>query len=146
MDRVALPRGLRTFNRVVKALLGTGFRLGDIHVLTVPGRTSGQPRSTPVTPYEVDGERYVLGGIPGADWVRNVRAAGAGTLAQGRRKKRVRLIEVPEPEQGPILRAFPEKVPNGVDMMVKAGVVPSGSPDEFEALAGRCTVFQVVDA
>ncbi|MBN6035137.1 nitroreductase/quinone reductase family protein [Amycolatopsis sp. 195334CR] len=145
-NRVALPRGLRTFNRVLKAVLGTGIRVGGIRVLTVRGRTSGQPRSTPVTPYEVDGACYVLAGIPGADWVRNARAAGEGVLAHGRRKKRVRLIEVPTAEQGPMLRAFPEQVPNGVEMMVKAGVVTGGSPDEFEALAGRCTVFRVVDA
>ena len=52
-------------------------------VLTVPGRKTGKPRSTPVTPMEVDGGRYVVNGYPGADWVDNVRAAGEVTLAQG---------------------------------------------------------------
>ncbi|MGA6165673.1 nitroreductase family deazaflavin-dependent oxidoreductase [Amycolatopsis magusensis] len=146
MSGISLPRGLRTINRVVKALQGAGLRLGDIHVLTVVGRTSGRPRSTPVTPYEVDGARYVLGGYPGADWVRNARAAAEGTLAHGRRKRRVRLIEVPVADRGPMLRAFPEKVPNGVAMMVKAGAVTEGSPEEFEANADRFTVFRVVGA
>ncbi|MDI5982072.1 nitroreductase family deazaflavin-dependent oxidoreductase [Amycolatopsis magusensis] len=146
MNKVALPRGLRTVNRVVKALLGTGIRIGDIHVLTVVGRKSGQPRSTPVTPYEVDGERYLLGGYPGADWVHNARVAGEGTLAHGRRKKRVRLVEVPVADRGEMLRAFPEKVPNGVGMMVKAGAVTEGSPEEFAANADRFTVFRVVGA
>ncbi|UJW34629.1 nitroreductase family deazaflavin-dependent oxidoreductase [Saccharothrix sp. AJ9571] len=146
MSGVSLPRGLRTINRVVKALQGSGLRLGDVHVLTVVGRKSGRPRSTPVTPYEVDGERYLLGGYPGADWVRNARVAGEGTLAHGRRKRRVRLIEVPVADRGPMLRAFPEKVPNGVDMMVKAGAVTEGSPEEFEAKADRFAVFRVVGA
>ena len=44
-------------------------------VLTVPGRKTGKPRSTPVTPMHVDGKRYVVNGYPGADWVHNVRAA-----------------------------------------------------------------------
>jgi hypothetical protein len=28
-------------------------------------------------------------------------------------------------------------------VMVKAGVVPDGTPDSYEALAGRCAVFRV---
>ena len=44
-------------------------------VLTVPGRKTGKPRSTPITPMHMDGKRYVVNGYPGADWVRNVRAA-----------------------------------------------------------------------
>ncbi len=56
-------------------------------VLTVPGRKTGKPRSTPVTPMDVDGKRYVVNGYPGADWVNNVRAAGEVTLTQGRRTR-----------------------------------------------------------
>lgn len=37
-------------------------------ILTVTGRTSGRPRTTPITPMYVDGKRYVVGGFPGADW------------------------------------------------------------------------------
>ena len=61
-------------------------------VLTVPGRKTGKPRSTPVTPMDVDGERYVVNGYPGSDWVDNVRAAGEATLARGRRIERVRMV------------------------------------------------------
>lgn len=56
----------------------------DLPVLTVPGRRSGEPRRTPLTVLERDGERFVLAGYPGADWIRNVRAAGGrGTLHTG---------------------------------------------------------------
>ncbi|WP_246257710.1 nitroreductase family deazaflavin-dependent oxidoreductase [Amycolatopsis anabasis] len=142
-ERIALPRGLRTFNRAVKVLNRIGLRMGPVSLLTVPGRRSGQPRTTPVTPFEVDGRRYLFGGLPGADWVRNARAAESGTLTSGRRERRVRLVELPVAERGPILREFPVKVPNGVAMMIKAGVVGSGDPDEFEALADRCPIFRV---
>ena len=70
-------------------------------VLTVPGRKTGKPRSTPVTPMEVDGKRYVVNGYPGADWVNNVRAAGEVTLAQGRRTERVRMVELSPDEARP---------------------------------------------
>lgn len=111
-------------------------------VLTVPGRTSGKPRSTPITPFAVEGRRYVVGGFPGADWVRNARAAEAATLTQGRRSEEVRMVELPAQEARPLLRAFPTLVPTGVSFMKNAGLVTEGRPDEFEALAGRCAVFR----
>ena len=43
-----------------------------------------QPRSTPITPFEVDGRRYVVGGLPGSDWVRNAQANPDAVLVRGR--------------------------------------------------------------
>lgn len=64
-------------------------------------------------------------------------------LANGSRSEAVRLVELPADEARPVLRAFPTEVPTGVPMMVKAGVVKKGTPDESEELAGRCSVFRV---
>lgn len=111
-------------------------------VLTVVGRKSGKPRSTPITPMTVDGRRYVVEGWPGADWARNARAAGEGTLTQGRRAERVRIVEMSPDDARPLLRLFPKEVPTGVEFMKKAGLVADDSPEEFEKLAGRCTVFR----
>jgi deazaflavin-dependent oxidoreductase (nitroreductase family) len=52
-------------------------------VLTVPGRRSGKPRSTLVTPMSCGGRRYVVSGFAGADWRLNIRAAGEVTLQRG---------------------------------------------------------------
>jgi hypothetical protein len=41
-----------------------------------------------------------------------------------------------------VLRSFPEKVPIGVSFGKRSGLVTDGTPDEFEALAGRCPVFR----
>jgi deazaflavin-dependent oxidoreductase (nitroreductase family) len=112
-------------------------------VLTVPGRKSGKPRSTPITPMHVDGKRDVVNGYPGADWVSNVRAADQVTLAQGRRFERVRMAELPPDEARPVLREFPALVPTGVDLMKRAGVLTDGTPDELEGLAGRLPVFRI---
>ena len=112
-------------------------------VLTVPGRKSGRPRSTPITPMHVDGKRYVVTGYPGADWVSNARAADQATLAQGRRTEHVRMVELPADEARPLLRAFPTAVPTGVQLMKRAGVVTDGTPDELEGLAGRLAVFRI---
>jgi deazaflavin-dependent oxidoreductase (nitroreductase family) len=112
-------------------------------VLTVPGRRSGKPRSTPITPMHIDGKRYVVNGYPGADWVSNVRAADAATLTHGRRSERVRMVELAPEEASPILRAFPAAVPTGVELMKRAGVLTDGTPEECARLAGRLPVFRV---
>jgi F420H(2)-dependent quinone reductase len=51
-----------------------------VSIITVAGRRSGRPHSTPVTPWVVDGKRYVIAGISTSDWSSNARAAGAGTV------------------------------------------------------------------
>jgi deazaflavin-dependent oxidoreductase (nitroreductase family) len=145
-ERTRPPRILKPMNKVFIAMLRMGVPISRHEapvVLTVPGRKTGKPRSTPVTPMDVDGERYVVNGYPGADWVRNVRAAGEATLTKGKHSERVRMVEVPAEQARPVLRAFPEFAPSGVDIMKRSGVLTEGTPDELEALAGRLPVFRI---
>jgi deazaflavin-dependent oxidoreductase (nitroreductase family) len=124
-----------------------GLQIGTIHVLTVPGRASGEPRPTPVSPLTVGGRRYVIAALPRSDWARNVRAAGTGELAYGRHRRRVTLTEVTDPDlRRTIVRAFPTEVPHGVPFFVRLGLVKAGDPDEFAAIADRVTVFELRDA
>jgi deazaflavin-dependent oxidoreductase (nitroreductase family) len=138
------PWWLKPANKVFIQLSRLGLSFGGESpvVLTVAGRKSGAPRSTPVTPMNVDGQRYVVAGFPGADWVRNVRAAGEVTIARGRSREQVRMVELSAEDAKPLLRAFPTEVPTGVGFMKRSGLVQTGSPDEFEALAGICPVFR----
>ncbi|WNG88407.1 nitroreductase family deazaflavin-dependent oxidoreductase [Mycobacterium sp. ITM-2016-00317] len=141
-ERVRPPWWLKYVNKVMIAVNRTGLFTGGPAVLEVTGRKSGKPRKTPVTPFEVDGRRYVVGGLPGADWVRNLQADPDAVLLQGKRRERVRMVEVPVDQARPLLRQFPVLVPTGVDFMKSAGLVTGPNPDEFEALAGRCAVFR----
>ncbi|SEQ08003.1 deazaflavin-dependent oxidoreductase, nitroreductase family [Streptomyces sp. yr375] len=134
----------RARNHVVILLHRLGLPFGPMHLLTVPGRTSGLPRTTPVAPVVVDGTRYLLQAYPGSDWVKNARAAGHGVLTRGRRAQRVELVELPEAERGRVLREFPVQNPRGAGAFVRNGLVASGSPADFEAAAARCPVFRVV--
>ena len=138
------PWWLKPANKVFIQMsrLGISFGGESPMVLTAPGRKSGNPRSTPVTPMTVDGKRYVVGGFPGADWVQNVRAAGEVTLRRGRTTERARAVELSPEDAKPLLRAFPTEVPTGVSFMKRSGLVKDGRPEEFEALAGRCAVFR----
>ncbi|MDT5364963.1 MAG: hypothetical protein QOC69_6725 [Mycobacterium sp.] len=136
------PRWLKRMNKVVVAMQRLGIPAGPSIVLTVPGRKSGQPRSTPMTPFDHDGGLYTVAGYPGADWAANARAAGTGTLTRGRRSRQVKIVELSADESRSILRAFAVKVPVGVGFAKRSGLVVDGTPDEFEALAGRLAVFR----
>ncbi|MGB8386917.1 nitroreductase family deazaflavin-dependent oxidoreductase [Mycobacterium sp.] len=139
------PWWLPLWNKIFIQMSRLGLSFGGEGpvVLTVPGRKSGTPRSTPVTPMTVDGTRYVVGGFPDADWVRNVRAARDVTLRRGRNQERVRMVELSAAEAGPLLRVWPTEVPTGVGFLKRSGLIKEGRPEEFDALAGICPVFRV---
>lgn len=143
MSEPTPPGWLKPMNKLMMAVQKLGIAAGPVRVLTVVGRKSGQPRSTPATPFRLDGKVYVAGGYPKADWVLNARAAGEGTVTRGRRSERVAFVELSAAEAKPVLRAFPTEVPAGVGFYKRAALVDEGTPDEFEALAGRCAVFRL---
>jgi deazaflavin-dependent oxidoreductase (nitroreductase family) len=128
------PRWLVILNA---AVLRSGLRVGTQSLLTVTGRKSGHPRSTPISVATVDGQRYIVAAFPDAAWVANVRAAGVGTLTRGRTTERVTLSEVPVAERGPILRAFLDQVRGG------ARYFGPRTPDQIVADADRYPVFRI---
>jgi hypothetical protein len=147
--RGSLPGWLKPANRLVKVLQRLGVRTGTIHVLSVPGRTSGRMRSTPVSALTVGGTRYLIGGMDDVDWVKNARAAGWGILAYGRSRERVTLVQLPVQDRGAILREFPRLVPHGVSFFRRLYDLPrdpAALPDAFANLATRATVFRLEPA
>jgi deazaflavin-dependent oxidoreductase (nitroreductase family) len=145
-DRIAPPRLLKPLNKVLMIMLRLGLPIPGAEapvILTVTGRRSGKPRSTPITPMHIEGSRYVVNSYPGADWVGNVRAAEQATLTRGRRSEQVRMVELSLDDARPILREFPALVPTGVELMQRAGVLKTGTPDELAGLADRLAVFRI---
>jgi len=142
MSEFRPPRYLKPMNKFMMAVQKLGIPTGPAMVLTVPGRKSGRPRSTPMTPFEHDGGLYTVAGYPGSDWAANARAARAGTLSRGRKSRRVKIVELSTQEAGPVLRSFAVKVPVGVGFAKRSGLVDEGTPDEFAALAGQLSVFR----
>lgn len=84
----------RLFNPVAKALLAVGVPLGLNGLITVRGRKSGLPRTTPVAIIAVAGRRWVWCPWGDTQWVRNLRAAGRATITVRRRKEEVRATEL----------------------------------------------------
>lgn len=76
------------------------------HLLTVRGRKTGKPWSTPISLIEWDGKRYAVAPYGDRNWVRNARAAGWVELRRGRRHARCAVVEL-EPEAAvPVLREY----------------------------------------
>jgi deazaflavin-dependent oxidoreductase (nitroreductase family) len=139
----ALPRWLSPVNRVIVLLQRLGIAFLSFHLLSVTGRRTGRLRTTPVSPFSVEGQRYIVS-FGQTEWVKNARAAGWGVLARGRRRQRVHLIALDLEERRPILRQFPVQVPAGVRFFVQVGVVqPPADPDAFAAAAPLLAVFRV---
>jgi deazaflavin-dependent oxidoreductase (nitroreductase family) len=95
-----------------------------VQKLSVRGRRSGQARSVPVIPIEVDGARYLVSPRGEADWVKNLRAAGECEL----KGKRFRAEEVPVEEREPILARYQKVAGRAVKSHFDALPSPSDHP------------------
>ena len=96
--------GIRIGNRAVTPLLRAGLPIGPMALLTVAGRRSGLPRTTPVAlaPHPRGWRLVAPFGV--VDWVKNLRAAGTGRITRSRRTVEVRAIELSSEEAAPLLR------------------------------------------
>lgn len=96
----------RMLNRVIEGVTRLGIRPAGAHTLAVRGRRSGEMRTNPVNPLELDGQTYLVSPRGTTHWVRNLRAAGEGELRVGRRTTPFRAVEVGDADKVPILRAY----------------------------------------
>jgi deazaflavin-dependent oxidoreductase (nitroreductase family) len=99
MPRRAVPRVVPLLNRVAKPLVAAGVPMGPNGMLTVRGRTSGEPRSTPLAIIEVDGRRWVWSPWGNVHWVQNLRAAGQATIRVRRLQLDVSAVELDAAER-----------------------------------------------
>src|SRR6266513_1956347 len=81
-----VPGYVAVFNPIARRVLKTGALMGPNALITVRGRKSGVPRTTPVAIVEIDGRRWVIGTFGDTNWVRNLRAAGEATVSASRRR------------------------------------------------------------
>lgn len=96
----------RVLNPLVAFLVRRGVNVAGSRVLTVRGRKSGEPRSTPVNLLSLDGERYLVAPRGHTQWVRNLRADGAGELSLGAKAERFSATELDDGAKPAILRAY----------------------------------------
>jgi deazaflavin-dependent oxidoreductase (nitroreductase family) len=88
------PRWVPFFNRLAKPLLALGVPMGPDVLLTVRGRKTGLPRTTPVTICENGPRRGLISPFGETHWARNLRAAGRASVRFGKRREEVRAVEL----------------------------------------------------
>ncbi|WP_433787234.1 nitroreductase family deazaflavin-dependent oxidoreductase [Actinomycetospora sp. CA-101289] len=129
-------------NPLVAGLTRLGLPLAGSAVLGVRGRTSGEVRTTPVNPLDLDGQRYLVAARGHTQWVRNLRVAGEAELTVGRRAETVRAVELPDAEKAPVLRAYLRAWAWEVGAFFE-GVDADASDAELAAIAPRHPVFAI---
>jgi deazaflavin-dependent oxidoreductase (nitroreductase family) len=135
---------VRFSNAIMTTLLRRGVKMGGNVLLTVPGRTSGEPRTTPVTILEWNGERLLQSPFGDVNWVRNLRAAGHATLTRGRHIEPVRVVELSPAEAAPIFKGTIATYPSFVRQYFD--VTPESPLEAFEAEAPRHPMFRILPA
>ena len=101
----------RTFSRrLIDALSTAGISRGmgpsQRYLVTVVGRKTNTPHTTPVSLVADGSARYLVGPYGEVGWVRNARAAGVVTLTRGGQSKRFSLAPVNGAEAASILRRY----------------------------------------
>ena len=94
------------FNPLLRGLVRLGFSPRGARILEVRGRKSGEWRTTPVNPLELEGERYLVAPRGNTHWTRNLRAGGEARLRLGGRREPIRVEELPDEAKPEILRAY----------------------------------------
>jgi deazaflavin-dependent oxidoreductase (nitroreductase family) len=133
---------VRVSNAIMAALLRRGVTIGSNALLTVPGRKTGEPRTTPVTLLQRDGVRYLQSPFGDVNWVRNLRAAGQATLTRDRRIEPIRVVELSPAEAAPIYKAVLPTVPSIIRGYFD--VTPDAPLEAFEREAPRHPMFRIV--
>ena len=136
-----VPSFVSVSNRVIKLILRAGMKPGAMALLTVRGRKSGLPRTTPVAIIELNGQRLLIGAFGEVDWVRNLRAAGEATLQRGRHPEHIVVDELSPAEAAPILKQLLVDIPGFLLKNFEA--TPTSSLDEFEREARHHPVFRL---
>jgi deazaflavin-dependent oxidoreductase (nitroreductase family) len=130
------------FNRAVARATRLGVSVWGSRILGVRGRTSGQVRETPVNLLTHRGETYLVAPRGITQWVRNLRAAGEGTLRLGRRSESFRAQELPDAEKLEVLRAYLRRWKVEVGVFFD-GVDANSSDTELLRIAPDHPVFRI---
>ena len=133
---------MHVFNPLIAGLTRLGVSLLGSRVLEVRGRSSGQPRRTPVNLLSFEGQRYLVAPRGETQWARNLRASGEGRLLVGRRSESFTATELGDDEKPPVLRAYLERWKFEVGAFFD-GVGPDSSDEQLRAAAPKHPVFRL---
>ncbi|GAB3989142.1 nitroreductase family deazaflavin-dependent oxidoreductase [Actinoallomurus acanthiterrae] len=133
--------GTKFINLVFGVMTRRGLGKDYRHILTVRGRKTGEPRSTPVDVMRNGDERWLVAAYGVTNWVHNARVAGEVQIARGRYQETLRVVELAPEDSVPVLRQYLREVP-----VTRAyfDVTLDSTDEEFLAEVPRHPVFRLI--
>jgi deazaflavin-dependent oxidoreductase (nitroreductase family) len=133
-------RARRAADRVMGWMLRRGRGPRFIWLLTVTGRVSGEPRTTPVVPVRGDGQLWVVSPFGTVAWVRNVRAGGRLDLHRGDDRTTYEARELDAADAVAVLRRY-LSMPSERFVRSDFDVTADSTDEAIAAEAARHPVF-----
>lgn len=130
------------FNPLLQGLTRAGVSVRGSHVLAVRGRKTGEWRTVPVNPLDLDGQRYLVAPRGHTEWVRNIRAAGGGELRLGRKVAPIRATELDDADKPAVIREYVRRWKAEVGAFFE-GIDERSTDDELLAVAPGFPVFRI---
>jgi hypothetical protein len=131
----------KLLNRLDATAAAAGIGPKRLVRLEVRGRRTGRRLSFPVVIAEYEGQRYLVAMLgQGANWVRNVRAAGGQAVLKHGRRENVVLEEIDTSVRAPILRRYLEAAPGA---RAHFPVDRQAPMEQFERIADQYSVFRI---
>jgi deazaflavin-dependent oxidoreductase (nitroreductase family) len=146
-----VPFWISAMNPLIRGMLRLGAPMGPTILLTVRGRKTGEPHTTPVGMFQKDGRRWLFAQFGAVGWVRNLRASGEAVIRVRRRSEEVTAVELSQAETAVVLHDVVApwlKGPMGAMASMMAGR-PIFNPsldapvEEFINEAPRHPIFEV---
>jgi deazaflavin-dependent oxidoreductase (nitroreductase family) len=144
-DAYRASQARRWADKVMSWLLRHGRGPGFMRLLTVTGRVTGEPRTTPVVPVRRDANVWVVSPFGSVSWVRNVRAAGQLDLHRGDERTTYDAREIDVVEAIPVLRAY-LSMPSARFVQHDFDITSDSTDEAFALEALRHPVFALTPA
>ena len=132
--------GQRIANRLLGRMIRRGKGPDFLWLMTVRGRRTGEPYTTPVAPVRVDGETWLVSPYGDVSWVLNVRAESRVVLRRGGQSTGYRARELGSTDAVPVLRTY-LSMPSAKFVRKDFDITAGSSDTEIAAEAPRHPVF-----
>jgi|CXWL01.1.fsa_nt_gi hypothetical protein len=133
----------RAVNAFSARLYSLGFLPSFLSTLETAGYRTGKTHAIPVVLCDYQGQQYIVSMLgERSPWIRNIRAADGQAVIRRRRRRSVRLLEIPIEERAPIIKAY---LGRAIGARPHIPLSPEDPIEDFERIAADYPVFRVIE-